>query len=130
MTKIETQLESLTRAIEKLVANPIAPIAPVAPIAPILPIVPQYSGDHDLIVGLVKDVATLQVTVSKLADREDLHVTIIDFNNHVGQNEKSHEDFEKRMREINTAQTRILTIGSGLIICMTVIQVWLKLTGH
>ena len=55
MTKQDSQLQKLTEAIEKLVANPVAPIAPVLPIAPIAPIAPLVvtnSGDHDLLTKL------------------------------------------------------------------------------
>lgn len=79
MTKVETQVELLTKAIEKLIANPVAPIAPVAPVAPVLPIVQQYNGDHDLLQRVDEKLTGLTVIVNKIAARDDLFVLKEDF---------------------------------------------------
>ncbi len=52
----QLKLDALTKAIEKLIANPIAPVLPVAPVAPVLPIVQPNTGDHDLLMRLEENV--------------------------------------------------------------------------
>lgn len=85
MSQTDKKLDTLINAVEKLIAKevaPIAPVLPIAPIAPIAPVIPINPGDHDLIVGLVKDVTNIQVTVNKLAERDETYVSKVDFQDH------------------------------------------------
>ena len=129
--ELSRELARLANIVERMTPPiPAIPQIPQIPQIPAIPPLPQYSGDHDLLVKLDANVATLTIDVKKLGEKEDTHVTILEFNDHTRANSKAHDDFETRMREISTRQIQILTIGSGLIILMTAIQVWLKLAGH
>jgi len=78
MTKQDTQLEKLTNAIEKLIANPVLPVAPVAPVAPVLPIVQSNTGDHDLLTKLDTKVDQIQLDVTELKKQGTVYVTQTD----------------------------------------------------
>lgn len=129
MSKIESQIEQLTKAIERLIANPVAPIAPVAPVAPVLPIIPQYSGDHDLLVILNTKLEGIVIDVKKLTEKEDSHVTVTDHNLLIKANDLVHSDHETRIRSVETATTRIAIWGSVVLSVLTIVQILLKVFG-
>ena len=73
MSKSNTdkKIEDLAALIEKLVSKEVAPIAPVLPVAPVAPVAPvQQSNpeDHNLILGLVGKMETVNVKVDALKD--------------------------------------------------------------
>ena|ERR1035437_7094685 len=74
MVKKDTdKIGELTKAIEKLIAReiaPVLPVAPVLPIAPIAPLLPSNPEDHNLILGLVGKMDTVNVKVDAL--KEDI----------------------------------------------------------
>jgi len=78
MTKQDTQLEKLTNAIEKLIANPVAPVLPVAPVAPVLPLAQTNTGDHDLLTKLDTKVDQIQLDVTELKKQGTVYVTQTD----------------------------------------------------
>jgi hypothetical protein len=73
MSKSNTdkKIDDLAALIEKLVSKEVAPIAPVLPVAPVAPVAPvQQSNpeDHNLILGLVGKMETVNVKVDALKD--------------------------------------------------------------
>ena len=125
MATIDTEV--LKQLMTLLRPEPAAPVLPVAPLAPL-----SHNSSQDLLMGA--DIQRIKEDIREIKDDfkrfKENYVSLTDFGAHVQENEKSHDDFEIRMREISTRQTQILTIGSGLILLMTAIQVWLKLAGH
>lgn len=106
-----------------------------APIAPVLPISPsEYNKGSENIVGMAKDIEYLRKAVETISTDlkkiTETHVTIVDFNDHTKMSDKTHTDFETRLREQSTRQTQILTFGSIVIFLTTVAQFILRLYGH
>ena len=121
-------LELLKTIMTLMKPEPVLPVAPIAPLAP----VEHRSGESAI--GMAKDIEYLRGTVDniekKLDKMTETHVTVVDFSTHVKENEKAHDDFERRMREQGTRQTQILTVVSILTFVMAGITVWSKLSGH
>ena len=97
MFKQDSQLEKLTQAIDKLIANPVAPVLPIAPVAPVLPIAPQKFEDHELIlrvdeklIGVIKKVDDISLKLDTKYITAEEHDTVVNII----------KDHEKRIRSI------------------------------
>ena len=68
MSKQDTQLEKLTNAIEKLIANPVAPVLPLAQ---------TNTSDHDLLTKLDTKVDQIQLDVTELKKQDTQHQCLL-----------------------------------------------------
>lgn len=104
---------------------------PVLPVAPVAPLAPVSSHDDALMANNIsyiqRDIVEIKGT---LKDITTTHVTVSDFNTHTKTNDIIHGDHETRIRNLETATTRILVWGSAIVILSTLAQAVLKFTGH
>lgn len=104
----QLKLDLILKALERIAAQPIAPvlpIAPIAPIAPVLPIVQANSGDHDIITGLVKDVANVDKKVDALSLKLDSKYTTAEEHKVVV---GIQDDHEARIRLLETFRDNLM----------------------
>jgi hypothetical protein len=110
------KLDMILIALEKIASQPVAPIlpiAPVAPVAPVLPLIQPNSGDHDIITGLVKDVANIDKKVDALSLKLDTRYTTVEEHKVVI---GIQDDHETRIRSLETFRDnlmgKIIALGS------------------
>ena len=136
------QLKKLTDAIQALVNRevlPVAPVAPVLPVAPILPVQPSNPEDHNLILGLVGKVDTVNVKVDAI--KIDIKELKDDNTNRINKleneklnkdesypvlykklNDDSHLDFENRLRSNESRITKLWSYGTALIVLLGIVE--------
>ena len=124
---IDKKLDTLINAVEKLIANPVAPVAVVAPVAPVLPVaplVPNNPEDHNLILGLVGKLDTVNVKVDALKD--DISDLKKDKDIFVNQTQhldvvKNVADHETRIRKMEDVVSDVATIKRLVYGCVGLI---------
>jgi hypothetical protein len=84
-----------------------------------LPIAPANSGDHDIITGLVKDVANVDKKVDALSLKLDTRYTTVEEHAVVVGIQVDHE---KRIRIVETAVTKILNWGVVAMITLGILE--------
>ena len=110
-SKLESRIDGLTAAIEKLLNREVAPIAPIAPVAPVLPIVEHNSGDHDLLITLDTKVDALKDDIRNINDGTT----------------KTLNDHEIRLRYLESWVWKAIGAMAVLEVAIPVIMHYLKL---
>lgn len=116
MRAVEVEIRRLASIVDRL-----TPPMPTTPAPPHI-----YTGDHDLLVGLVETVRNLKDSVDKLLIREDTHVTKDLLGANVIEANKIHDDHELRIRSVEMGQTRTQTWGAALVIALSIAQFFLN----
>ena len=84
--------------------------------------------------GMAKDIQYLKEGQARIEAKVDkiteTHVTVSDFNDHCKSNDKVIDGQDVRIRSLEISVTRIMTVGSIILVVLTIIQILLRFYGH